>query len=226
MVMVDSIEKIEVIPSDCTNELRSLQTLYHGMQRIYGMVKRRELIFEANAPTGMVTAILGRDFDGTTDHLDAIACFFHWFGISVCNFARLVGFLRGLKKNEFMRSDLQNKSKFTYIKTSINAYRDSIPELAEVHIWRNKVFGHYAITDPYKDDNIATLDMSVVFPISWENGHYVAGGMTMIKNSAAGSFTSELPYWSFTKVFESLIPRYWPNFVPPTVEQVKQALQT
>ena len=30
------------------------------------------------------------DYDGTFDKLPMIACFFHWFGVSICNYARLV----------------------------------------------------------------------------------------------------------------------------------------
>ena len=74
-----------------------------------------------------------------------------------------------------------------------------------------KVAGHFAITAPIEKDNIATLDMSVMHPLSLENGIYHVGGMTLFKKNSTGEHTSDIPTWSLTKVFDSLGPRYWPN---------------
>jgi len=88
------------------------------------------------------------------------------------------------------------------------------------------VFGHFAITDPRQEDNIATLDMSVIFPVTFENGFYVVGGLTLMKGNTSGSHTSQLPHWSLTNVFETLTPRFWPDFVIPTVEQMQHAIKS
>ncbi len=106
--------------------------------------------------------------------------------------------------------DLRDASKFKQVKKAIDDYVIGIAELDRVRVWRNKVFAHFAITDPFKDDNIATLDMSVIFPVSFE-GRYVVGGMTMLRSNSGGSYKSELPRWSLTEVFESLEPHFWPG---------------
>jgi hypothetical protein len=143
--------------------------------------------------------------------LNLIACFFHWFGVSVINYARLVGFIRGLELNQFTRDDLKNSQKSKDISKQVKTYVESVPELASVLIWRNKVAGHFAITDPRPDDNIATLNMSVTFPVTLSNGKYLVGDMSMMMTNASGIHASALPTWSVTEVYESLIPRFWPN---------------
>ena len=179
MQTVDAIQKLEVLPSAHFNELRTLATVTSGLHRLYAMLKVRELEFERRCgDTKVVIQSFGLDFDGTRSQLDTIACFFHWFGVSVCNYARLVGFIHGIENKHFARADLADRANFARIKKAVGDYVDSVSELAEVQIWRNKVGAHFAITDPYRDDNIATLDMSVVFPVSFE-GRYVLGCNTM-----------------------------------------------
>ncbi len=136
---------------------------------------------------------------------------FHWFGVSVYNVARLAGFVRGLAKKEFTRADLQDASRFNAVRASVNAYVKSLPELAAVLVWRHKVGAHFAITAPQDGDNIATLDMSVTFPVTFTNGRYYVGELVMMQKNHAGIFTSEIPTWSVTEVFEAIIPRYWPH---------------
>lgn len=229
-VFLDAIEHVEISSNDHANEVGTLRTLFRGLHQLYGMIKRRELDFEhqiaLKLEPGQKLKVFaqGLDYDGTSERLDAIACFFHWFGVSLCNFARLVGYIRGVEKGEFARSDLHDKTNFKTIKEAIDAYVASIPELANVLVWRNKVFGHFAITDPRKDDNIATLDMSVIFPVTFENRYFV-GGLTMTKGNATSSHTSQLPRWSVTEVFEALIPRFWSDFKIPTVERLQDAIQ-
>jgi hypothetical protein len=144
--------------------------------------------------------------------------------VSVCNFARLVGFINGLEKKLFTREDLDAKANFPKIKKVVDNYANSLIELEKVRVWRNKVSSHFAITDPYPDDNIATLDMSVVFPVSFDN-RYIVGGWTMMKSNSTGPHASQLPRWSLTEVFESLVPRFWPNYSIPTVTQLQADVQ-
>lgn len=119
---------------------------------------------------------------------------------------------------------LQDKDRQKLLARAITAYVNSVPELAPVVRWRNKVAGHFAITDPIEKDNIATLDMSVMHLLSLENGIYHVGGMTLFKKNSTGEHTSNIPTWSLTKVFDSLGPRYWPNLVqgvsPPSGEDL------
>ena len=57
-------------------------------------------------------------------------------------------------------------TKFKAIKESVDRYAHGVPELESVVVWRNKVAAHFAITHPFKHDDIATLGMSVMFPVT------------------------------------------------------------
>ena len=220
---IDSIAKLEIQRKEHFNEIRTLQTLTQGIHQLYAMVKHRELEFERRCgANNMVMQSFGIDFDGSRDRLDVIACFFHWFGVSLCNYSRLVGFIHGLETKAFTRATLQDRDSFQDIKVAVDSYVRSVTELEKVQVWRNKVSAHFAITDPRKDDNAATLDMSVIFPITFEN-RYVVGGLTMTVGDSVNSQTSQLPRWSLTEVFEALMPRYWPGCSIPTVENIQAA---
>jgi hypothetical protein len=222
-VTVDAIDGVTVDSADFGNELRTMHTLFTGLRTLAGFVKSREVQW-ATAVKGKVTfTSFGLDFDGTKDWLDPIACFFHWFGVSVCNYARLTGFIRGISRGELSRQDLRETAKFKAISGVVTAYVTGIAELKEVLVWRNKVAGHFAITDPWKNDNIATLDMSVVFPVSFTNGVYLVHDMQMTRRDSTGTHTSAIPSWSLTQVFEGLIPRYWPQLVASTVTNGPEA---
>ena len=210
LVQLDGIERLEVAQSDFANEIGSLRTLIMGLRQLYGMVKSKEEAFARAGGDKFIVHEYGGTNAAEREMLDVVACFFHWFGISLCNYARLTGLIRALARGEVTRSDLQDPTKFRSIKSAIDNYVSSIAELESVRVWRNKVFAHFAITDPFKDDNIATLDMSVIFPVSFE-GRYVVGGLTMLRTNSSGSHKSELPRWSMTEVFESLEPRFWPG---------------
>lgn len=223
LVLIDGVEHIEVSQDDFYNEIRTLRTLLMGLKQICGMIKSKELAFERAGGDKLKVFTMGATSSQEQEFLDTVACFFHWFGVSVCNFARLVGFIRGLSRGDFTRADLKDPTTFKPIKESIKDYVSGIPELESVLVWRNKVFAHFAITDPYKDDNVATLDMSVIHPVTFENRYFV-GGMTLRKSSSSGSHVSELPRWSLTEVFEALEPRFWPglkyvgNDAPPNAD--------
>ncbi len=209
-VKIDLLEGIEVNRQDYLNEIVTLRTLLMGLKQLSTMVKCKEVAFANGGGDKIKVMSFGATSPKEQEFLDTVACFFHWFGISVCNYVRLVGFIRGLARGDFVRADLKDSTKFKQVKSSIDAYVVSVGEIEAVRVWRNKVFAHFAITDPYKDDNIATLDMSIIFPITFE-GIYVVGGMTMTRKDASGTYVSDLPRWSLTEVFESLIPRYWPE---------------
>jgi len=209
-VSIDSVEGLQVEQQTHFNEIRSLQFLQQGLVTIANAVKKREQHY-AELRKKMNFMQFGATSSEEEADLNLIACFFHWFGISAINYARLVGLIRGLETNLFTRTDLNDATKFKDISKIVKAYVESVAELANVLVWRNKVAGHFAMTDPRHDDNIATLHMSVMFPVSLENGVYYVGGLTMTMTNAAGIHESAIPMWSVTQVFDSLIPRYWPN---------------
>jgi hypothetical protein len=182
-----------------------------GLAGIADNMKRREAAWEQQTAGQIKLYVYGLDIDETKGNLDLTACFFHWFGVSVCNFARLVGFIRGLNATNFMRADVGDPTKSESVRSSVDSYVASVPELSEVLQWRNKVGAHFAITAPKKSDNVSTLDMSVMFPVTFSNDRYRVGEWTLRRSNASGTHASAIPSWSVTEVFERLIPRYWPH---------------
>ena len=208
---LDTVARVTIDASEHFNEVRTLQMLSAGLMRIADDLRRRESAWE-QANGGKVNLhVYGLDIDGTKGNLDLIACLFHWFGVSLVNYARLVGFIKALSNKDFTRSDLNDPAEFKKITLIVDTYVKAVTELDAVLRWRNKVGAHFAITAPYKDDNVATLDMSVMFPVTFTNGRYRVGELTLTRSNSMGSHSSEIPCWSVTEVFESLIPRYWPQ---------------
>ncbi|MEX0718268.1 MAG: hypothetical protein WD066_16865 [Planctomycetaceae bacterium] len=226
-VTLDAKARLSIEPNDHLNEQRSLAMLSVGVMRIADNLKARETEWDQRTGGKITFSSYGLDIDGTRGQLDVIGCFFHWFGVSICNYARLVGFIQGLATSAFTRRDLADPSKLNLVKSSVDAYEDSVAELADVRIWRNKIAAHFAITAPRKDDNVSTLDMSVMFPVSFDNGRYRVSQYVLSKTNASGTHTSAIPSWSVTEVFEALIPRYWPQITisqtPPVAHQAMDA---
>ena len=132
-ISIDDVANLHIQPDDHFNELRTLQTLTRGLHQLYRMVKFRELEFERRCgPNKVTTFSFGLDFDDTRDRLDTIACFFHWFGVSVCNFTRLVGFVHGLERKLFTRADLEVKATYKTIEAAVDGYVNSVTELEKV----------------------------------------------------------------------------------------------
>lgn len=220
---LDTVAAVKIDAADYFNECRTLRFLSVGLARIADILGRREQAWE-NATGGKVKFhAYGRDIDGSRDNLDLIACLFHWFGVSLVNYARLVGFISGLSNNRFSRADLSDPSKFKTIRSVVDMYVKGVSELDAVLKWRHKVGAHFAITAPRSDDNVATLDMSVMFPVTFTNGRYRVGELSLTRTIAGVSHTSEIPCWSVTEVFESLLPRYWPRITVPEQGENKVA---
>jgi hypothetical protein len=99
------------------------------------------------------------------------------------------------------------------IRKACNEYINGINELSEVLKWRHKVSAHFALTDPRKDDNIATLEASVIDPVDFVNDRFRTGVMIYSKGTDDINQESEIPSWSLTETFEILINRFWPEIV-------------
>jgi hypothetical protein len=220
---LDAIDGVSVESGDYFNECRTIQMLSTGLLGIANHLKRREAICERQTAGKIRMVSFGLDFDGTKDHLDQIACTFHWFGVSLCNYARLVGFIRGISTNRFKREDLTDSARFRHIRDTVGEYVRGIPELTSVLVWRHKVGAHFAITSPKEEDNPATLDMSVMFPVSFSDGRYRVGEFTLSQTGPTGTHTAAIPCWSVTEVFESLMPRYWPTLNVKSIDEANRS---
>ena len=200
-MIIDHIDNLKLSDDQvekCANELRSLDYLATGLRFLYeqvqrieaGVIKRiakdKEVIIFGNAP----------EMQGISQGL--VACAFHWYAVTVCNYVKMVSWL----VND---GDSSKALKYT---------QDIIPS---VYVWRNKVAAHFAKIDPkHKEgDNPADLAKSVMFPISFDGNAFYAGSLTLTLGTGGKSFTSRQDMrWSLTHTHRDLIPRYWPENTP------------
>lgn len=195
-MIIDYVDNLDLREEDAKqyfNELRSLEYLVKGLtflnaqvQKIEaevmdGLDKRRKVFMIGNAP----------QLQGIPQ--DLVACAFHWYSVTACNYARLVGWLVN-------GGDTAKATK--YVKCV----------LPEVYIWRNKVGAHFARTSPRKEDTSADLAKSVMFPISFDDDAFYAGSLRLAMTSKGqGSSTRTDMRWSLTHTHQQLASRYWPN---------------
>jgi hypothetical protein len=202
MTLIDHVAQLAADPDDAVNELTTLSTLRAGLFTLANQVAGYEQPIR-----GRKIFFVGFDFGLPNGADDFLPCLFHWFGTSLCNYARLVGFLGGVHSGVYPRHATEDPGQFKLIESHCTNYVESVPELEPVLLWRNKVFAHFAITAPRKQDNAALLDVSVMSPICVMDGRFSVGGLTMAIRGAEVS----MPQWSMTRVFESLEARYWPS---------------
>lgn len=135
-----------------------------------------------------------------------VNCCFDWFVISLTNYIRIVGLVeilvkKGWKTEDIVKSEQNRKE----IKKHCSKYVENVvPELVK---WRNKISAHPAATDPRKEDNVATIEYSLMSLVTYFKPYFCVGHLNYGKKGS----TSDLPYWALTELYEKLIPRYWPN---------------
>ncbi|HEY3545582.1 MAG TPA: hypothetical protein VGK17_05780 [Propionicimonas sp.] len=202
-MIVDHFAQLDVPNEQGNNELQTLESLRLGLGALHGTVASYELAARNAAPGRRVTA-----FGFTMPAIDLettllLPCLFHWFGTTAINYARLVGYLHGLANGEYSRGDLAARGR---VAAYCQRYVESVPELESVLYWRNKVFAHFAITDPHRLDSAGLLDVSTMHPVAYFNDRFRLGGVVA---SVQGDEV-EMPSWSLTETFENLAPRFWP----------------
>jgi len=134
---------------------------------------------------------------------------FYWFSTSLINYARLTGFLVERIQNNITDEDVSTFVEKSKIKDACTNYVKSIPELEEVLKWRNKVSAHFAITDPNRVDNVATLEEIIRNPIGFSDFRFRTHIMIISKSTEKEIIESNLPTWSLTETFETLSNRFW-----------------
>jgi hypothetical protein len=209
-IVIDQIRGVSVNQDKYFNEINALIHLKNGLILLYNNVRPTEKKIEEE-DKGSTIISWGRDPCIPASLFLNLPCFFHSYGTSICNYARLTGFIVGREIGEITDADIQNPSNKKVIRGFCDDYMDSLAELKEVKKWRDKVSAHFALTDPRKDDNVATLEASIIYPVGLQNSRFKTGVMVYEKINGESSIASEIPAWSLTETFELLTKRFWPD---------------
>lgn len=203
---IDSTLGIQVDQTKYNNEINTLLQLRIGLLSLYNSLRSAEIHICNERPGKRVTFIGGNPFF-SDETMDLFACYFHWYGTTICNYARLTGLIVSQENGSLNLTREYTSKERVQLRDSCSAYVKSIPELEEIVKWRNKISGHFALTDPRPDDNPATLEASIIFPIGFQNDRF----RTATYVSSMAGFDSEVPIWSLTETFENLSARFWPD---------------
>ena len=194
-IVLDHIDHLQLSSEEVrkySNELHSLHYLSQGLFFLHDQVFKIETHIKEITPKDKHIFQFGNlpSLKGVPQEL--VACAFHWYAVTVCNYVKMIGWLANNGNSAKAREYMENV-------------------LPQVHLWRHKVAAHFAIIDPHKDDNAADLATSVIFPISYDNDAFYAGSLILSKTTGGKQSTSRRNMrWSLTHTHRSLANRYWP----------------
>ena len=191
-MIIDHIGKLELANDKAElryNELHSLDYLAMGLRFLYEQVQRVEAEVIKRVANDKKVFIFGNAPEMQGINQDLVACAFHWYAVTVCNYVKMVGWLANSGDSNRARE-----------------YMECV--LPQVYLWRHKVAAHFAIIDPRRDDSAADLARSVMFPIFFCDDAFYAGSLPIIGKLYTGHQNMR---WSLTHTHRDLIPRYWPT---------------
>ncbi|WP_140867655.1 hypothetical protein [Sphingomonas oligophenolica] len=208
----DTVSGVEISSSDFPNEARQLYCLWHGMHYLYKQIQFAEKAAKGEGLGGMYADLEGSL--GLPDGANSLLpVFHHWFGVTAINFSRLFAWCLGVKNGEFSKPSYQTNRQRRNVSRYCRTYVLSLQELSAVLGWRNKVFAHFALTDPYSDDTLSTLMRWSVYPLRFISGRlWMSPPDIDIDENALRSISFGLSPsaidWSLTETFNALNRRF------------------
>lgn len=216
-VIIDKIENIEIdLDNPPIDNIHALDYLKEGIFFLAKQVKATEDLFlgpkirpvqeyEKDIFPGQefITEqeVLGMDFTGKYSF---ITCIFHWFAISVVNYARVIALIDYLQRNNLRLENIIEKDDKEKISNYCKEYVKKV--VPEIEIFRNKIAAHFSATDPYNVDNFVDLELSLMSTLTTYEGNFEINGIAFNRN---GTQNNQLPIWSVTQEFEKLKTRFW-----------------
>lgn len=202
-IVLDHQQGIELDPSDPPfNNYQAFHANYVGLKILADSVRELERQYLAHDPHAEHVVL----------HISSavpplVSCAFNWFATTLVNYLRLVALVELMAMNQWKSASLADPGNRQTIKSHCtNFVKGAVPE---VYLWRNKVAAHFAATDPFHDDNLGTLEQSIMNPVTYRYPYYYVG---MLQWNTQGQ-TSQLPEWALTRVYEGLSSRFWPEMI-------------
>ncbi|MCC8364504.1 hypothetical protein LK996_15640 [Lysobacter sp. A6] len=130
---------------------------------------------------------------------------FNWFAVTLVNYMRLVALVQKMNAEGWGSDALVEKRNRDAIKKHCGDYVEGV--IPEILHWRHKVAAHFAATDPWKDDNLGTIEQSVMGDVQYIRPHFFVG---LARWARKGELSSLRP-WAVTSTYNRLVPRYWPE---------------
>ena len=205
-VTLDHIDGISIDPANAPfANYQAFASNYEGLKTLAYMVRELERQYIASDPYAEHVVL-----HMSTKVPGIVPCAFNWFAVTLVNYLRLVGLVQLMNSKGWKSRALADPANRSEIRSHCTAYANTVAP--DVCAWRNKVAAHFAATDPFRDDNLGTLEQSVMSRVEFQYPHYYVGlGKWTSENE-----TSQLPAWALTKVYEDLRPRLWPQVhLPP-----------
>lgn len=189
-IVLDHVQGIAIDPENAPFEnYQAFESSYEGLRTLAFTVRELERRYVASDPYAEQVVL----------HMSArvpniVPCAFNWFSVTLVNYLRLVGLVQLMNANSWKSPALADSANRSSIKSHCTAYvKAAIPE---VYGWRNKVAAHFAATDPFHDDNLGTLEHSLMSMVAFQYPYYHVG----LGKWSTGTETSQLPQWALTKV--------------------------
>jgi hypothetical protein len=207
LVTLDHIDGIAIDPQDAPfSNYQAISSSFEGLKTLALTVRECERRYIASDPHAEHVAL-----HAFMPVPDIVPYAFNWFSITLVNYLRLVALVKLMKDRGWRSEELAVPAHRPEIKANCSAY---VKEHArDVRRWRNKVAAHFAATDPCSDDNVGTLEQSVMSMVEFQYPYYWVG---LGKWSTGSDQVSRLPEWALTKVYEDLGQRFWPDIqLPP-----------
>lgn len=195
------------------NQLGTLNTLFCGLATLANQVENLQKIARTSQDGEVVMGFysdLESSFNLPRGSNELLPCFYHWFGVTIVNFARSVGLMRGIQNGELASPPHLTRASRIQVKNYCNSYLHSVSEIAAAVVWRNKVFAHFSNTDPHEQDSESLLEQVSFYPMSYVDGLFKVGSWTIYKNIdiSAALPPPTLPAWSLTQMYEQFSKRY------------------
>ena len=93
-MILDYVDRLELQDEDLEryfNEIRSLNYLSQGLSFLDAQVQKIEATVIEKLPKNLQVSVFGHHPDLAEVPQDLIACAFHWYSVTACNYVKLIG---------------------------------------------------------------------------------------------------------------------------------------